>query len=206
MRSSISKLAYRSLSRSSATLRTRDFHAARYLSSSSSQQEHETYSNEFVMKPPEELTADIAEGISDATKFYVKYGMANQRLLVLQKDETVPVVEKWQKMMEIFLAAQVHVIAGLGYAPNEQGLTQYAKDLAKCLESVDPTMQELFSDTRRETWRELVATAFGLDKADIPTVDIVKAREIMHQVSSKMMAPDTLLEIQSRTSGISGTH
>ena len=160
-------------------------------------------SSNFVGKPPSQLTPEMAEGISDATKFYIKYGISHQRLEALQQSD-VPTVTKWQHMMEIFLATQVHVIAGLGYTPNEEGLSKYAHDLASCLQTLDPTLQEVLVDTRRETWRQLVATAFGLDPSDIPVFDIVKAREVMHRVSSKMMAPETLLEIQTRTSIISG--
>lgn len=41
----------------------------------------------------------MAEGISDATKFYVKYGVTNQRLKMLAQDKEMPVAVKWQKMM-----------------------------------------------------------------------------------------------------------
>lgn len=160
---------------------------------------------QYVPKSPDKLNAEMAEGISDATQFYVKHGISNQRLIAL-REENVPVVLRWQKMMEIFLATQVHVIAGLGYTPDEKGLTKYANDLAQCLQTIDPTLQELFAEARRDTWRNLVATAFGLKPEDIPRLEIVQAREVMHEISSKMMSPDTLLEIQTRTSGINGKH
>jgi len=63
--------------------------------------------------PPDKLTFEMAMGISDATMFYIKHGLSNQRLKSLaeqskgeEEEETMPVVTKWQKMMEVFLATQ----------------------------------------------------------------------------------------------------
>ena len=147
----------------------------------------------------------MAEGIADATHFYIRYGLSHRRLQQLAEDTTMPVVDKWQKMMEIFLTTQLHVIAGMGYGASEQGLTQYAQDLAKCLSEADATTAEVLRDVRRDTWRALVATCFDLDVTDIPSLSIVDARNLMHKVSSKMIEPDTLLEIETKTSQIAGT-
>jgi len=160
--------------------------------------------DDFQPSPPDKLTTEMAEGIGDATQFYIRYGLSNKRLRAMAEDEDMPVVIKWQKMMEIFLTTQVHVVAGMGYGADEQGLTQYAKDLAQCIHEADETMQELFTETRRDTWRELVATAFNLDVNGIPTLSIVDARNLMHKVSSKMVEPDVLLEIQTLTAKIEG--
>jgi hypothetical protein len=158
----------------------------------------------FNPSPPEKLTVEMAAGIADATQFYIRYGISNQRLKVLAADTTLPLLQKWQTMMEIFLTTQVHVISGVGYAASEEGLTKYAMDLAECIQSTsDITMQELLRDTRREIWREIVATTFNLNITDIPTLSIVDARNIMHKIASKMIEPDILLEIQQRVSIIS---
>jgi hypothetical protein len=158
------------------------------------------------LKPPEKLTPEMAEGIAETTKFYVRHGMPRQRLLALAADTETPVVQKWQRMMEIFLTTQVHVISGMGYSPDEQGLGQYAQALSRCIQDSDDTMQELFQELRRDTWRELVATAFDLKVQDIPVLTIVDARNIMHKVSSKMMEPNVLLEIQTKTAKIGSNH
>jgi hypothetical protein len=105
-------------------------------------------------------------------------------------------------MMEIFLTTQVHVIAGMGYGADDKGLTKYAQDLSKCVSEADETMRDLFSEVRRDTWRELVATAFDIKVEEIPVLSIVDARNTMHKVSSKMMEPDILLEIQTKTAKI----
>jgi hypothetical protein len=66
----------------------------------------------FKASPPAQLSTAMAEGIADATQFYVRHGISNQRLRAMAKDDAMPVVVKWQKMMEVFLTTQVHVIAG----------------------------------------------------------------------------------------------
>jgi hypothetical protein len=157
----------------------------------------------FTPTPPAKLSVEVAEGIADATQFYVRHGVSRQRLEALAKESDLPAVVKWQKMMEVFLTTQVHVIAGLGYGADEQGLTQYAQDLATCLEETDDTMRDVFTEIRRDTWRELVSAAFDLNVADLKTLSIVDARNLMHKVSSKMVEPEVLLEIQDRVAKLS---
>lgn len=158
----------------------------------------------FEAKPPDKLTAEMAEGILDLTQFYIRFGISNQRLHALALEpSSMPVVERWQSMMEIYVATQLHVIAGLGYPPNEQGLTMFAQHLTMFIQQeADETMRELHTELRRDTWREIVATVFQLDVKDIPILSIVDARNLMHAVSSKMIEPDTLLAIQNQTSKI----
>lgn len=110
----------------------------------------------------------------------------------------MPAVVKWQKMMEIFLTTQVHVIAGLGYSSDEQGLSKYAQDLTQCLQSADEDTRDFFTEIRRDTWRELVALAFDLKPEELTGLSIVDARNLMHKVSSKMVSSEVLLEIQSK--------
>lgn len=157
----------------------------------------------FTPQAPQSLTSDMAEGIVDATHFYIRHGISGQRLKVLA-DLDLPVVVKWQKMMEIYLTTQVHVTAGLGYPPNDDGLNLYARHLAVCIKTSDATMKELFTEVRRDTWREVVGTTFHLDAKDIPVLSIVDARNLMHKISSKMVEPDLLVQIQQKTAKISG--
>jgi hypothetical protein len=158
---------------------------------------------EFKPRPPQSLSSDMAEGIVDATHFYIRHGISGQRLKILA-DLDLPVVVKWQKMMEIYLTTQVHVTAGLGYSPDDEGLNLYARHLAVCIQTSDSTMKELFTEVRRDTWREVVGTTFHLDAKDIPVLSIVDARNLMHKISSKMIEPDLLVEIQQRTAKITG--
>lgn len=156
----------------------------------------------FEPKPPDKLTSDMAEGILDTTQFYIRYGISKQRLHLLAQNPDLPVIERWQQMMEIYITTQLHVIAGIGYPASAEGLGLYAQHLTVCIQSADATMRELFTEMRRDTWREIVATVFSIEPKDIPILSIVDARKLMHKVASKMMEPDTLLAIQNQTAKI----
>lgn len=156
----------------------------------------------FKPQAPTKLTAEMAEGIVDATQFYIRHGISHQRLVALAEVEDIPALTRWQKMMEIYLTAQAHVVAGLGYTPDEQGLTQYANSLRECIEQTDLTMQKLFEEVRRDTWREVVGTTFQIDPKEIPVLTIVEARDAMHKLSSKMVDPEILLKLQQKTAKI----
>ena len=154
--------------------------------------------DKLVLTPPPKITVEMAEGISNATQFYLRYGVSKQRLDALSRDTELSAVQKWQNMMEIFLTTQVHVIAGLGYESDERGLTKYAQDLSAYLQEADDDIRDLFTEIRRDTWRELVSAAFDLQPDDLRSVSIVEARNLMHKVSSKMISPEVLQEIQTR--------
>jgi hypothetical protein len=158
----------------------------------------------FEPKPPDKLTLEMVEGISDCTRFFVNYGITNARLKALAQQTDMPAVVKWQKMMELFLSTQIHVLAGLGYSADEKGLTKYSHDLADCLQNMEEEMRQIFIELRRDTWRDLVATAFDLQPDQFKTLSIVDARNAMHKVSSKMMDPAVLEEIKARCSQVKG--
>jgi hypothetical protein len=63
-------------------------------------------------------------------------------------------------------------------------------------------MRDLFTEVRRDTWRELVATCFDLQVDEIQTLDIVEARNLMHKVSSRMIEPAVLQQIQNQCARI----
>lgn len=80
------------------------------------------------IQPPSSINKEMAMGIQSSTKMYIKHGIGYQRLVDIAKDggETKTLVTRWQRMMEAFLGTQVHVIAGLGYSPNENGLREFS--------------------------------------------------------------------------------
>jgi hypothetical protein len=105
-------------------------------------------------------------------------------------------------MMEVYVTTQMNVVAGLGYPPNGSGLNLYAQHLAQLIHIIDPTMQELFAEIRRDTWRNIVGTVFHMDPKDIPVLSIEEARELMQKVSTRMVDKEILHNIQNRTGGI----
>lgn len=156
------------------------------------------------VQPPSSMNKEIAFGIQSSTQMYIKHGIGYQRLNEIAKDggETKTLVTRWQRMMEAFLGTQVHVIAGLGYSPNEQGLHLYNQHVAMFMQSADPETQEKLRINTRDVWRFVLSTAFGIPRDQIESneVSIVDARNVMHKVALKMQDP-AILEIISEKCG-----
>ncbi|KAL3934878.1 MAG: hypothetical protein SGARI_003197, partial [Bacillariaceae sp.] len=117
----------------------------------------------------------------------------------------MPLVLKWQRMMEIYLGAQLHVIASLGYETNEQGIMHYTQQLGQFIASCEPEQQEEFRMHGRTTWREMLVAAFDLDRNDIAERDemnIVDARNTVHKVASRLIEPAILEMVAQRVADL----
>ena len=145
-------------------------------------------------QPPTSINDDIVRGVHLGTLLYMKYGIGRQRLEEIYLDVDLPIVIKWQRCMEIFLGVQLHVLAGLGYSPDEMGLSLYNQQLTSYLQggSVGPEIQEECRVGTRDLWRLVLSTAFGVDLATIEELPIDQARSIMHKVAQRMQDPDVL--------------
>lgn len=143
----------------------------------------------------------------------LRHGVGQQRLSLLASQTNLPLVTKWQRMMEIYLGAQLHVVAALGYETNEQGIMTYTQQLSQFITKCDPATQDEFRAIGRDTWRTMLAIAFDLDEEEISKkfvananstnsstageLSIVDARNSVHKVATKLMAPETLELIAS---------
>jgi hypothetical protein len=96
---------------------------------------------------------------------------------------------------KIYLGAQLHIVAALGYETNENGIMMYTQQLARFVSTQAPENQEEFRRIGRETWRDMLVTAFDLDADELESreeLSIVDARNIQHKVSSKLQEPQVL--------------
>ena len=159
--------------------------------------------------PPTELNLEMAKGIQTANHLILKYGVGRQRLKLLSKDNDMPLVIKWQRMMEVYLGAQLHVVAALGYSTDESGIMMYTQQLGqfvgtKCTQD----QQEEFRTVGRETWREMLTIAFDLDEELCEKygneLSIVDARNIVHKVASRLIEPNILEEVATQVSILFG--
>lgn len=67
---------------------------------------------QFQPSPPEELNMEMAIGIQDANQLFLKHGIGKQRLELLATDTDMPLVIKWQRMMQIYLGMQREYFQG----------------------------------------------------------------------------------------------
>jgi hypothetical protein len=178
-----------------------DNHALRSFSSPPSPDDPQV---QYRPEPPRELNLEMAEGIQSANLLILRHGVGNQRLKLLAESDETPLVLKWQRMMEIYLGAQLHVVAALGYETNEQGIMMYTHHLAQFVSTCDPDTQESFRKVGRDTWRGMLATAFDLGddllKDYAEEMSIVDARNAVHKVASKLMEPAVLEAVMKRVS------
>mmetsp|Transcript_5349 Transcript_5349/g.5888 ORF Transcript_5349/g.5888 Transcript_5349/m.5888 type:complete len:326 (+) Transcript_5349:66-1043(+) len=164
---------------------------------------------QFKPIPPSELNLEMAKGIQTANHLILKYGVGRQRLELLSKEnDGMPLVIKWQQMMEIYLGAQLHVVAALGYTTDENGIMMYTQQLAQFIGTkCTPEQQDGFRKVGRETWREMLTIAFDLDKDLIAKkygneLSIVDARNIVHKAASRLIEPRILEEVATRVGQI----
>ncbi len=163
---------------------------------------------QFRPTAPTELNMEMAQGIQTANHLILKHGVGRQRLELLSKasDDSMPLVVKWQRMMEIYLGAQLHVVASLGYQTDETGIMTYTQQLAQFVGTkCDPMTQDEFRAKGRDTWRDMLTIAFDLDKDMIAEkysneLSIVDARNIVHKVASALIEPEILEEVALRVS------
>ena len=152
-------------------------------------------------QPPSVMTEEIFRGVQLGTLLYMKHGIGRQRLTELHQDQNVPLVIKWQRCMEAYLGVQVHVLAGLGYRPDETGIALYNQQLNAYLHQTNHVTPEIIEQVRtaqRDIWRLVLSTAFGIDLTTIVELPMDEARSIMHRVAQRMQDDDVLDEIAAR--------
>ena len=166
---------------------------------------------DFKPKPPESLNLEMAKGIQQTNMLFIRHGVGKQRLELIAKDDTIPLTMKWQIMMETYLTCQLHVVSGLGFSADEQGLMYYTQKLGQFIQTCSPDEQEEFRTVGRETWREMLTIAFNLEDILIEKflkpkddgggeMSIVDARNIIHQVASQLVEPRILEMVATRCS------
>jgi hypothetical protein len=151
---------------------------------------------------------EMAGGIQNASQLILKHGVGGQRLKLLSDDENMPLVIKWQRMMEIYLGAQLHILAALGYETNENGIMMYTQQLGRFITNeCGPEQQDRFRSVGRETWRHMLVAAFDLDTDMIAErygteMSIVDARNTVHKVASRLIEPRILETVAAQVGKI----
>jgi len=155
---------------------------------------------------PKELTFDMMKCVLDTTMQYILHGLTHHRLMeISEKEKDELLVLRWQGMMEAFLAAQLHTLAGFGYSPTEAGLQRYNAQVAQLVQSsqLDSTQQEEMKVRGRDIWRLALSKAFSVPMEDIMAkaggINVPEARDMMHKVASRMQDPNILEMIAQRT-------
>lgn len=167
-------------------------------------------SNSSSSSPPPKLNEEMILGVQNATLLLIRYGLGKKHLLEVAKGARGPLstlVPRWQKMMQGYLGSQVHILAGLGYPPDEHGVSLYQYQFNEYVSTAAPETQERLRKLGRDVWRQVLSIAFDIPQEQMmrkgaatdaqEELSIVDARNIMFKISQKMMEP-SLLESISR--------
>lgn len=156
--------------------------------------------------PPSSVNPDMIYGVNNATLLYINHGLGSRHLedLAKQVGDSSTLVPRWQKMMEVFLGTQVHVISGLGYSPDEKGIALFNNHMGVLMQNAEPDVQERLRDEARLLWKSTLSKAFDMELETImkKEVDVVEAREIMHKISARMQEPEILEKVAKKTGSI----
>jgi hypothetical protein len=81
----------------------------------------------YTPSPPEVLTPELAAGIADTIRLFIRNGIDRERLKLIaasgKSSSPAPLLERWQQMMEVLLTTQLHELSEMGYEPSEAGMT-----------------------------------------------------------------------------------
>lgn len=158
------------------------------------------------IQPPTSLTPEAGLGAQDAMKLFIQHGLGKQKLQQIAADKpNSPLVDRWQKMVMTYLETQCHVIALLGYRPDEQGISQYTQHLSQALQLSSPDIQEKLRVAGRDTYRMVLGAAFDMpnlmeEQNQKGELSVVDARNIMHKVSLRMQSPEVLEKVAKKCS------
>jgi hypothetical protein len=134
-------------------------------------------------------------------------------------------------MMQGYLGCQVHILAGLGYSPDEKGVSLYQYQYNEFLSTASPETQEKLRKLGRDLWRQVLSIAFDIPQDQMmrmiinnnnnnnnnkqsgfssssqgaEELSIVDARNIMFQVAQKMMEPTILESIARQVANATST-
>mmetsp|Transcript_54889 Transcript_54889/g.116617 ORF Transcript_54889/g.116617 Transcript_54889/m.116617 type:complete len:333 (-) Transcript_54889:78-1076(-) len=168
--------------------------------------------NAATAQPPASITAEAGLGALGAMRLFVEHGLGKRKLdeIAAEKD-TSPLVHRWQKMIATYLESQCHVIALLGYRPDETGIALYSQHLTEALRLSPPDLQEEMRVAGRDNYRMVLAGAFDVpslveEQKERGELSVVDARNIMHKVSLRMQDPEVLEKVAKRCGTYAATN
>jgi hypothetical protein len=173
--------------------------------------------------PPESLTIETILASQEVMKFYILHGIGKYKLEQIANstataaDSSSSLVERWQRMIAIYLETQCRTISLMGYPPDEYGIAQYTQQLQQVMTLSSPLEQEKVRLAGRDTYRLVLSSAFATTVPNLMKeyngkkdgrggggeLSIVDARNIMHKVSLRMLEKDILEKVSQRCAATS---
>lgn len=150
------------------------------------------------------LPFEAIVGISETVLLFLEHSQFGKELDALQNSKSNTLGERWRKMTESMLRAQLHAIAPFGFGADAKGIQDFSMACADTMGKLDRHKNqrglEDLEAVNQDTWSVLVQRAFGVQS--VQWLDQNVARSLALGICSQLVSPNTLKtaeEIQKRS-------
>lgn len=141
------------------------------------------------------LPFEAIVGISETVLLFLEHSQFGKDLDLLQASKTNNNLgERWRKMTETMLRAQLHAIAPFGFSADARGIQDFSLACASTINSLDRGKHESglkdLEEINQDTWSVLVKRGFGVKRVE--WLDQPVARSLALGICSQLVNPNTL--------------
>jgi hypothetical protein len=152
------------------------------------------------------LNSEQATACFETVSTYLELSRASEMLKEIRSSsETQSLATRWQRMFDIYLTTQLHVIHPYGYAADQQGLQAFNMNVAQVMQSTGPEsdMGKELLEAQKENWDLLLDRAFGVKADKAKAIDIETCRNIASSVAAKIQSDDFTTKLEQKLAGVS---
>jgi hypothetical protein len=153
------------------------------------------------------LNAEQATACFETISTYLEFSRASEMLKEIRLSQSSQSLAlRWQRMFDIYLTTQLHVIHPFGYAADQSGIQAFTMNVAQVQQSLGQGAglgKELL-EAQKENWELLIERAFGVSMADGATeaITLETCRGIAKSVATHVMSPAFEAQVSERVDGI----
>tara|TARA_B100000795_G_scaffold269458_1_gene258871 strand:- start:1538 stop:2308 length:771 start_codon:yes stop_codon:yes gene_type:complete len=147
------------------------------------------------------LNSEQATACFETVSTYLELSRANEMLKEIRLSQSKQsLATRWQRMFDIYLTTQLHVIHPYGYAADQNGLQQFNMNVAQVMQSAGSESEQGIEllEAQKENWDLLLDRAFGVVADDSNVIDLETCRNIAVNVSSKIRSDDFSSQIEMK--------
>ncbi len=132
-----------------------------------------------------QLTLDKASDIQEEILDQLK---SKEAQLSMIRDSKEPIGVRWQALIGVVIPIQIETIAKHGFSPDQQGLSDFNKQLMKF--NLD---HKVLRKLNEKKWDYLIDKAFGLSQ--FRSVPLEKIQKVIVQIANEMTSEDFLQKV-----------
>jgi len=132
---------------------------------------------------PTSINEEQARAVMDTTLTFIRIGLSGRKLDALQGETALNVQAKWQKMMEVRLTTELHVINAFGYESSEMGMMAYRQTMHQLMQTTRPADLLALQKIDQQIWAEMIRRSFAIETEPIA---VGAARQVVATVTSRM--------------------